>query len=264
MSAGTGIGPDGHPDEALSAHVDGELDAATEAWVVEHLDGCADCRRATDELVEARSMLRGLPPEDAAPVIEGFLARHRRVVRLGVAFVVVAGSVLAVVGVTASTEHRRLVPDVAALVDGHVEQAHGGMAGMERQERSDYAAPPGLLGSSVQLSRQEVWGGVDLAAVVYRDGDVGVSVYQQPGRLDWDGLPPGEVAVVGDRPVWFGTGRPFVAVTQRGDLVVTVVSDDRPAVLTAVAGMPEWRRRATWDRVHDACQRLVRVFALEG
>jgi anti-sigma factor RsiW len=257
-------GSDGHPDDELSALVDGELDPATEAWVAEHLDGCPACRQATEELAQARSVLRGLPPVDATPVVEGFLARHRRMVRLGAGFVVVAGLVLAAVGVTAATEHPRLVPDLAALTAGHVEQAHGEMAGMERQARSAYAAPPGLIGSKVQLSRQEVWDGTDLAAVVYRDGAVDVSVYQQPGRLDWSGLPPGEVATVGDRAVWFGDGDPVVAVTQRGDLVVTVVSGDRPALLTAVAGMPEWQRRATWDRVHDACQRLVRVFALEG
>lgn len=264
MTPGTGIGPDGHPEELLSAHVDGELDPEAQAWVSAHLDGCPDCRQAADELAEARSMLRGLPPVEAGPVIEGFLARHRRIVRLGAGFVVVAGLVLAVVGVTAATEHRRFVPDLAALTAGHVEQAHGEMGGMEKQDRSDYDAPPGLIGSATQLSRQEVWDGTDLAAVVYRDGDVDVSVYQQPGRLDWGALPPGELVEIGDRTVWFGPGGPVVAVTQRGDLVVTVVSADRPAVVTAVAGMPEWRRRSTWDRVHDACQRLVRVFALQG
>jgi anti-sigma factor RsiW len=256
--------PDDHPDDLLSAHVDGELDPATRARVVEHLDRCAACRRSAEELTEARALLRGLPPVDATPVIEGLLARHRRVVRLGAGFVVVAGLVLAAVGVTAATEHRRLVPDLAALTASHVEQAHGDMAGMERRDRSAYAAPPGLIGSAVQLSRHEVWDGTDLAAGVYRDGAIDVSVYEQPGRLDWDALPTGEVEVVGDRSVWFGPDRPVVAVTQRGDLVVTVVSDDRRAVLTAVAGMPDWRRQATWDRVHDACQRLVRVFALGG
>ena len=263
MSDGAGPGPDGHPGEVLSAHVDGELDPATEAWVVEHLDRCAACRQATEELVQARSLLRGLPSVDATPVIEGFLARHRRIVRLGAGFVVAAGLVLAAVGSTTATEHRLLVPDLAALTTGHVEQTHGEMDGMERRATA-YAAPPGLIGTAVALSRQEVWDGTDLAAVVYRDGDVDVSVYQQPGRLDWAALPPGDVAVVGDREVWFRAGMPVVAVTQRGDLVVTVVSGDRPAVLTAVAGMPDWRRRGTWDRVHDACQRLVRVFALEG
>lgn len=263
MTTGTGPG-ERHPDEELSALADGELDPATEAWVAEHLAGCARCRQTSVELAEARSMLRGLPPVDAGPVIEGFLARHRRIVRIGAGFVAVAGVVLAVIGFTLATEHQRLVPDVDALAAGHVEQAHGEMADMEPRVRSAYVAPPGLIGTAVQLSRQEVWDGTDLAAVVYRDGPVDVSVYQQPGRLDWDGLPSGEVVMVGDRAAWFGTGSPVVAVTQRGDLVVTVVSADRPAVLTAVAGMPEWRRRSTWDRVHDACQRLVRVFALEG
>lgn len=263
MTAG-GAGSGEHPDEALSAHVDGELDPETEAWVSAHLEGCDECRRSVDALAEARSLLRGLPPVDASPVIEGFLARHRRVVRAGAGFVVAAGVVLALVGATAATEHRRIVPDVAALTAGHVGQAHDDMDGMQRRARSAYDAPPGLIGSAVQLSRQEVWDGTDLAAVVYRDGDVDVSVYQQPGRLDWAALPAGEVASVGGQDVWFGLGRPHVAVAQRGDLVVTVVSGDRPAVLTAVAGMPEWRRRATWDRVHDACERLVRVFALDG
>ena len=27
-----------HPDELLSAHVDGELDPSSEAWVLDHLD----------------------------------------------------------------------------------------------------------------------------------------------------------------------------------------------------------------------------------
>lgn len=262
MSTGA-FGPDGHPDDLLSAHVDGELDPAMRRRVVEHLDRCEGCRRAAEDLDEARTLLRGLPPVDATPVIEGLLARHRRVVRLGAGFVVVAGMVLAIVGVTAATEHPRVVPDLAALTASHVEQAHGDL-GLERRTRAAYVAPAGLIGSAVRLSRHEVWDGKDLAAGVYRDGAIDVSVYEQPGRLDWDELPPGEVEVIGDRDVWFGPGRPVVAVTQRGDLVVTVVSDDRPAVLTAVAGMPDWRRQATWDRVHDACQRLVRAFALQG
>lgn len=264
MTGTAGAGAEGHPDDLLSAHVDGELDPATDAWVVDHLAGCPGCRRAAAELTEARSLLRGLPPVDASPVIEGFLARHRRGIRLGGGFVAVAGLVLLALGLTAATEHRRLVPDVSGLAAVHAEQAHGDLRGMERRTRSAYAAPPGFLGSTVQLSRHEIWHDTDMDAVVYRDGDVDVSVYQQPGRLDWDDLPSGDVVTIGDHDVWFGPGPPVVAVTQRGDLVVTVVSADRAAVLTAVAGMPEWRRRATWDRVHDACQRVVQVFALGG
>lgn len=264
MSERDAFGPDGHPDDLLSAHVDGELDAATGARVRDHLAGCADCRRSVSELEDARSLLRGLPPIDASPVIEGFLARHHRVVRLGAGFVATAGLVLLALGLTAATAQRPVVPDVEAMAAGHVAGAQGQMEGMASGPRSAYVSPPGLIGSAVQLSRHEVWDGDDLAAVVYRDGDVDVSVFQQPGRLDWEGLPPGEVVPIGDDDVWFGPGRPVVAVAQRGDLVVTVVSDDRPAVLTAIAGLPEWHRSATWERVHDACQRLVQAFALDG
>lgn len=257
--------PDGHPDDdLLSGHVDGELDPAVDAWVVGHLEGCQPCRRAVEELVEARAWLRGLPAVDASPLIDGFLTRHRHVVRLGVAFVGVAALVLTVVGLTAATHRRTLVPDVAALAANHRAEAHADMGGMERRASAAYVAPPGLIGSAMSLGRHEMWDGTDLAAIVYRDGDLGVSVYQQPGTLDWEGLPPGEIVALGPGDAWFGPGQPVVAVAQRGDLVVTVVSDDRAAVITAVAGMPDWYRRTTWHRVHDACQRLVQVFALDG
>lgn len=256
--------PDRHPDDLLSAHVDGELDPAEEAWVVGHLEGCGTCRHAVGDLVEARALLRGLPPVDGSPVIEGFLARHRRAIRLGATFVAVAAVVLVALGTTAATERRVLVPDVSALAASHRDGPPEVMDGMERRSSGAYPAPPGLIGSAVSLSRHEMWDGEDVAVVVYRDGDLDVAVYQQPGRLDWDRLPAGDVAAIGDADVWVRRGNPVVAVTQRGDLVVTVVSSDRAAVLTAVAGMPEWRRRAVWDRMHDASQRLVRAFALEG
>lgn len=256
-----------HADDLLSAHLDGELDPELDAWVVEHTEACAGCREAAAELSEARALLRGLPTVDGTPVIEGLLARHRTVVRVGLVFVGVAAVVLAALGATGATHRTELVPDLAGLRAMHESGSHTEMGGMEEIAGGGgggYAAPPGLIGSAVRLSRQAVYDGEDLTAVVYRDADIHVTVYQQPGRLDWDRLPAGETAPIGDQPVWFGPGTPVVAVTERGDMVVTVVSDERAAVLTAVAGLPEWRRRATWDRMHDACQRFTRVFALGG
>jgi len=255
---------DRHPDDLLSAHVDGELDADAERWVLDHLASCAPCREAEAELRAARSLLRSLPTVDAAPVIEGFLARHRSTIRLGAGFVGAAAIGLAALGLNAAVHREAVVPEVDELVAAHVGGAHDDMDDVERELDAPYEAPPGLIGSAVALSRQEVYDGADLAAAVYRDGDTVVSVYQQPGRLEWSGLPGGGVEDVAGRPVWFRPGTPVVAVAEKGDLVVTVVSEDRAAVLTAVGGLPEWERRSAWDRVHDACQRLTRVFALGG
>lgn len=258
--------PGSHADEMLSAHLDGELDAATDAWVVEHLRTCSACRAAADELAEARSLLRSLPPVDASPVIEGVLQRHRALVRFGAAFVVTAAVVLAAIGLTAATVRPAVVPDLDGMADAHVAGAHDSLGDLRlvTGDAGDYDAPPGLIGSDARLSRHAVFEGTDLTAVVYRDGRVSLSLYEQPGRLDRDALPPGEVMAVGGHLAWFRHGAPVVAVAELGDLVVTVVSEDRAAVLTALSGMPEWRRRGTWDRIHDASQRLTEVFALGG
>lgn len=258
--------PRDHADDLLSAHLDGELDPATDAWVVEHLGTCPACRAAAADLAEARSLLRGLPPVDAAPVIEGFLQRHRALIRSGAAFVGVAALVLVAIGLTAATLRPEVVPDLDEMAQAHVTAAHDRLGDVRPVigGAGDYDAPPGLIGSDARLSRHAVFEGTDLTAVVYRDGDVSLSVYEQPGRLDRDALPRGEVVAVGGHLAWFRPGTPVVAVAELGDLVVTVVSEDRAAVLTALSGLPEWRRQSRWDRIHDASQRLTEVFAFGG
>lgn len=254
-----------HADDLLSAHLDDELDAPTDAWVVDHLRACAECRDAAGELAEARAAVRSLPTVDASPVIEGVLARHRSLIRLGGAFVGCAALVLAALGATAATHRPEVVPDLARMTAAHVDAAHQELDGMRAVDGSaGYAAPAGLIGSSARLSRHAVYDGTDLTVIVYRDRDVEVSVFEQPGRLDWDAMPAGRTVAIDGERVWLGAGDPVVAVGEAGDLVITVVSEDRAAVLTAVASLPEWRRRAVWDRLHDAGQRFTRVFALDG
>ncbi len=300
------VGPDhpllppasGHAEDLLSAHLDGELDGDAEAWVRAHLEACGECADAATRLLEARSLLRRLPSVDATAVVEGYLGRHRRLVRGAAAFVALACLLLGVLGARAAVHRRDVLPDVAALVRAHDEAEARTLAGallpvgpeadldpsgalgreplgvagdsmepMATGEELDapYAAPAGLIGSAVRLSRTAVFDGPDLTAVVYRDGDVVVSVFEQPGRVDLGRLGDGELVEVAGVDAWLASGTPrTVVVTQRGDLVVTVVSDDRAAALTAVGGMPALRRRSTVDRLHDAAQRVVQVFALDG
>lgn len=252
----------GHPEDLLSAHVDGELDPAASAEVEAHLAGCAACRRAQGDLREARSLLRSLPAEDAAPVIEGFLTRHRAVIRLGTGFVTIAAVVLAALGLNAATHRAELVPDVAAMVQAHVAAAPHGVGDLQRHPDAPYDAPAGLAHGGIHLSRDQAWDGTDLGAVVYRDGERAVTVFQQPGRLDWEALPAGRTEELAGVPVWLRPGEPVVAVAEKGDLVVTVVAPDHAGALATVASLPAWERRGAWDRLHDACQRFTQVFAL--
>ena len=277
---------DGHAGDLVSAFLDGELDAETEAWVRAHLETCERCRATADETAVARSWVRALPVVDSTPVVEGLLARHRTLIRVGSAFVGLAAIVLGSLALTAAVIRPPVVPQVDALVAAHVvatsEAAASGddtgsdpwpMAGlraMDGAHRVDsvghpYSAPAAMIGNRARLSRRLMYDGHDLTMVVYSDGTRSVSVFQQPGRLDWSGLPAGRVEQVGARAVWERPGdSPTVMVTEMGHLVVTVVAPDRAAALTVIDGLGETRRGSVWDHVHDACSRFTDVFAIEG
>ena len=266
-----------HADELLSAHLDGELDAEEERWVAGHLEECVECRRTETDLRTARERLRDPAPVDAGPVVARFLARHRAAVRTGAAFVGVAAVALAALALTSAVLRPPVVPDVDALTAAHRAVSLAGFrqpavpggvhvepVGTMHHVSSvavPYAAPPAMLGSEVRLSRHVMLDGSDLTAILYRDGSSAVSVFQQPGSLRWEQLPDGALEVVGRRTVWLREGTPAVMVTEVGDVVVTVVSDDRAAMTTVVEGLPASERSSTWDRLHDACVRFTRSFA---
>lgn len=260
----TPLGADGHAGDLVSALLDGELDEQTTEWVQAHLASCERCRAAADDAEAARSWLRAAPTVDASPVVESVIARRRRLVGTGLAFVGVAAVALAALALTSAVIHPTVVPDVDDLVATHESSAHERMEGVQSVEEAGgpYATPPGMEGTRVSLSRLAVFDGRDLTTVVYADRESEVSVFQQPGHVDWDGLPPGRADRIGGRTVWVRPGSPVVVVTEVGDLVVTVVADRDEAAHAVVAGLPEPTRSSTFDRVHDSCQRLIQVFAL--
>ena len=52
-----------------------------------------------------------------------------------------------------------------------------------------------------------------------------LSVYEQPGTVDWSSMPPGRTMTVQDNPAWEATvGRQVVLVIDQDGMVVTVVS----------------------------------------
>ncbi len=276
---------DGHAGDLVSAHLDGELDAETEAWVRTHLEACDRCRAMAQEAATARSWVRALPVVDSTPVVEGLLARHRTLIRVGAAFVGLAAVVLGSLALTSAVIRPDVVPEIDDLVAAHVAATSAAASdttagadpwrmanlhGMERAHRVDsvgrpYSAPPAMIGNRARLSRRVVYDGRDLTLVVYSDGATSVSVFQQPGRLDWSGLPSGTVEQVGTRTVWDRPGTsPTVMVTELGHLVVTVIAPDRNSALTVIDGLAETRRGSVWDHIHDACSRFTDVFAIDG
>lgn len=256
----------GHAGDLVSAWLDGELDTDTATAVEAHLAACPGCGRIAEEAAAARSRLAELPTVDATPVVESAIARRRRLVGTGLAFVGIALFGLGVLATTASVIHPEVAPDVDELVAAHTDADHGEMEGMAPAEDAgpSYAAPVSLVGAGATLEREALFDRRDLTTVVYDDGGEGVTVSQQPGRLDWDQLPDGDLDQIAGRRVWTRPGRPVVAVTEVGDLVVTVVSDDLRAARAVIDGLPAPERSSTLDRVHDSCQRLTEIFALGG
>jgi hypothetical protein len=96
----------------LSAYLDGDMKPAIAELVRAHLDGCAACARAADELraivAGARSLERPEPPPTLWPAIEGALAEReaplldwRRIFVRGFAFGGLAGAAVMILLVVA-------------------------------------------------------------------------------------------------------------------------------------------------------------------
>lgn len=61
-----------HPEPALlHAYADGELDAANTVALEAHLQGCADCRAALDEIEAVRAIMSSAPRGEASPELRG-------------------------------------------------------------------------------------------------------------------------------------------------------------------------------------------------
>src|SRR5262245_36358547 len=124
--------PDALQEDALSAYLDGELDATARAEVEARLAESAEWRGILDELRETRGALRALPPVDASPVFWRRVLGNEEVVDLAAARrakqrrapwkLAVAGAAAAVViivGVAAIPQRDKVKPAVASFTDAH-------------------------------------------------------------------------------------------------------------------------------------------------
>jgi hypothetical protein len=124
-----------------------------------------------------------------------------------------------------------------------------------------YRAPATLAAG---YQRVGVYRRGSVVQVVYGDGVYGLSVFEQPGHLNWDALPAaGRAATVdGHRArsyVWPG-GR--LLTWEAGGSTFTVVGDGLPAdVLAAASSMRPPRALSTGQRLRQTARELVQTLS---
>ncbi len=127
--------------------------------------------------------------------------------------------------------------------------------------------PAVLDGLGDGMDRMAVYARDDLVRTVYSDGLHEVSVFHEPGVVDWDALPDdGLMTVEGATKTWTGTrDDTVVAVAERGDLMVVIVADAAMGpdeamekATDAMAMVPPVQvERGLWQRVADAPSNLI-------
>src|SRR5262249_56785164 len=124
-----------------------------------------------------------------------------------------------------------------------------------------YVAPAHLD----DYDRMSAYATDDVVHVMYHHGTNWLSVYEQPGAVDWDNMPNnGHPMTVKDDQAWETTvGHQAVLVIDHDGMVLTVVSaapaDD---MMRAAISMPPTPEPSMSTRVHRGANNLVRSFSL--
>lgn len=218
--------------DLLSAYLDDELSPAERARVEADLVSSPELRRELAELDATRSLLRALPPVSPLRPLQTGRAvppPSRRVGRFGLAVGAVAAVWLVVLTIGVSLGSLPVVPDVDQLALQHAAADGTGPMGfvamdMDDMKESD-AAVMDDIGHGMGLDA--VFQSDDIVHARYSDGVHAVSIFHEPGEVDWAEMPAdGDMEMMDDGPIWRSSmGDVDVLVTQRGDLVVTIVAD---------------------------------------
>lgn len=256
----------------LSAYLDDELTATERDSVDSALLGSTELCRDLDELRATRTILRGLPEvEPRRPLVPQVppataVGGTRRPRRLALSVLSVAAVWLVVLSIGVNLGSLPVVPDVDQLALQHASASSGEMD-FRPMTSEQMAGDPAVLGDiGSGMVREGIFQSGDLVQVRYSDGSHAVSVFHQPGELDLDDMPDsGEVAMMPTGPAWVMQMHGMdVLVTQRGDLIVTVVADsgvDHTMTVTASTMVPEVKMdRSLWDRILDAPGNLLDRF----
>jgi hypothetical protein len=261
-----------HPQEWLSAYVDGELDPGERQAVAAHLVRCPACRDVVAEEAAVHVLLAGLPPVGPpARFLERVVAvgpaprgrEHRRTRAAAVNLVAAAALWIGALGVFGISSGTSVVPDLRALLGEHTTLAESPAAATTPARL--VAAPRSLAGDYV-LVRATTEGG--WPHYLYADADGrSLSVFVRPGQLDVAALPsPRRSVAVNGVPGWAVTleGQEVVFLQKPGSVVV-LVGDAGERAKADVAEEPALARAehpGVVDHLVGAGRALLETFGL--
>ena len=270
--------------ELLDAYVDGELTDGEQAQVAALLERSPEARGELADIERVRGLVRGLP-EVEAPF--GFYERLRSPARTnrssrrrrrapGVIFAAVGAVAAAIVLVVAiAPVGDRLTPPVDDLSQRHAMLAsstqempdgYAPIADDQLDSMAPYEAPASMDHGYRRVAAYRAPEGVH---VVYRSDTGTVSVFEQRGRVQWDGLPSGGTRLQMDGDdAWTATmpaprssASDDVIVLALDDLVVTVVGSAPHEDVVAVAeAVPSPPAPSMTERVEDTCGWIAEGF----
>ncbi|HEC08903.1 MAG TPA: hypothetical protein ENI86_04940 [Acidimicrobiales bacterium] len=265
------------PTELFSAYIDGELDPDEIEIVEAHLAERPELRRELDSLLRTRQLVRDLP---LLPLPDGFrpIPRSRSPLspsptrrRVGVGSLV-AGAVATVVvwGLllgTGPVGEAVVRPDLASVVGSHISvmgEGNSSSSGAEDMPMDpEVITAPEYMDGDFRLMYAEKKG--DMAQAMYSDGIRRISLFEQPGRVDWDSMPDdGEMMNIDGATAWHGAIRGYdVLLTERGGMVYVLVGsgNSEPAMEEMTTKMPG-ADSSVWHRLIGVCEQTVDFFGL--
>lgn len=285
MSLDDRLPPDDWRD-LLSALLDGELAPDEEERVRDLVATSPEAQDELAELARVRTLVRDLPAVDPP---FGFYERLLRSptapparraftwAKAGGALAVAAAAVVVIVGVTPATD--RIVPPVEAYAARHLEMDPISSTTPATAPEADAAAFTPVddgeldaMGAPDDLAdgfeRMSGYQGSDGALhLVFSDGAVMVSVYEQVGEVAWDRLPSGTMSQMGETKVWTMVGdAEEIMVFERGMAVYTVVADvDTDAhdeMVELATDLPPGADPTMVDRLRSGCRSVVARFSM--
>ena len=202
---------------------------------------------------EISALLASLPMVEPPP---GFLERavdHRPMFALRGTVALLSGATLALFGVTqvGGLDRHEVVPPVDDLLERHATAEvamHDGTleSGQGLVRGDDGDGPPLSLPGSLEHQGQIEGGDPD--QVLYADDDDAVSVFLQPGRVDWDELPRDGMDTLGGVPAWVDPEKELVLV-ESSDAAVTIVGLSPAELIGPLQTLPRRSRgAAAWLR----------------